>query len=152
MSCMFRFSGDAVDVALLERLCPIPNAITFRKGEPRRPGSQVPANQTSGLAVELTSEAAAFAAIDVQRQEVIDCLKAHASTWQAMRQVPGLEVVVIDFGIVMRNVAAQFDHFSSELIQSAAAVGAGIELSQYPPTRLKNRHIKNRSALRRLWT
>jgi hypothetical protein len=138
-------------VSALEHNCPLKGASVFRKGEAAHGRPNARQNETSGLTIELTSDSAAFADLAIQQLEVLAVLNKHLHNWKLMRSTPGLEIAVLDFGIEMRNVAAQFDQFTQELVQAAAAVGASLELSQYPPERLKKWHVRRRRTLRNLF-
>ncbi len=48
-----------------------------------------------------------------------------------LQKSPGIEHLVLDFGICRRDVMAQIDRFPAELIALAGAMGMGIALSQY---------------------
>jgi hypothetical protein len=69
-----------------------------------------------------------------QVDDAILFLKANHDEIVRLRQTPGLDGLVLDFGIARRDVAVQCDSFPSELVRLAAEFDLGLEMSQYPPS------------------
>jgi hypothetical protein len=65
-------------------------------------------------------------------------LLAESDEIHRLRTFPGLEDLILDFGIERRDVAVQSDHLPADLIRAAGALGLGIDLSQYPPRDVKD--------------
>ena len=146
MACVIHLIGDEADVDELLRLCPIEPATSFRRGEPRstRPGARPAA--TSGIALVISE--ADFDSFDQQQADAMEFLRSHATAMSALRKVHGVTGAFIDFGISMRNVVAQSDTFSAELLKVLAPLALDLTLSQYPVAKKMSRIRQYRRALR----
>jgi hypothetical protein len=59
-------------------------------------------------------------------------LIAHRKELARLMEAPGVEDVVLDFGIKRLDMAVQSVTFPAQLIRLAGDLGLAIELSQYP--------------------
>ena len=146
MGCILHFVGREADVERLVALSPVEPCSVWRRGVPRnaRPNSR-PA-VTSGLT--LTVSDAEFEDLEKQQADAIQFLRAHTSVLKSMSEVAGVEHATLDFGIAMRDVVIQSDHFPADLIAALAASGCSMELTQFP-TGPKAKNLKRyRKALR----
>lgn len=63
--------------------------------------------------------------------DTIAFLTTHRQEMLHLVKTPGLEYLILDFGIARHDVLAQYDRFPVELIRLAAEFGMSIELSHY---------------------
>ncbi len=87
-------------------------------------------HETSCMNV-LGSEAE-FHEFTLQVEETTAFLEAYKEELLRLRGFPGIEGIVIDFGIARRDVIVQSDFLPPSLIRLAAELGLGILLTQYP--------------------
>lgn len=131
MSCILRVFGDALNVeALLTQLALEPDRV-WRKGDPRfksKPNGEVLNNSGASF---MASEAEMFE-FNIQAEEASAFLEKHRLDIRKMVDYPGVDGVVLDFGVELRDVAIHSDYLSPKLIQAAAQAGIGVELSHYP--------------------
>ena len=66
-----------------------------------------------------------------QVEDAIRFLDDHRRELAVLRQTPGLEGLVLDFGVADREATARFDFLPPALIRLAAEFGMGIEVSHY---------------------
>ena len=139
MACVLHFFGADAHVDELLRLAPAPTCAVYRKGKPSsdRPAARLAA--TSG--VSMVASDTDFDDLDEQQAQALTFLRQHHLALAAMRDVPGLEVASIDFGISMRNVVMQSDTFDADLLVEIARLRMRMVLSQYPTAR-KTRKLK----------
>ena len=147
MGCVLHFIGDDFDVHGLEVLCPIEPCKVWRKGAPRssRPNARV--CTTSGLSLVVSD--AEFECFEEQQSDAIKFLKGHQTTLQQMLSHPGVSSSVIDFGIAMRNVIAQTDELSADLVACIGGLGLKLAISQYPVAQKFKRIKQYRRAFRK---
>lgn len=129
----------------LVALSPVEPCNVWRRGVPRssRPNSR-PA-VTSGLTLVVSD--AEFEDLE-QQADAIQFLRAHSSILKNMSEVAGVEHATVDFGIAMRDVVVQSDHFPADLIAALAVAGCGMELTQFPTGRKAKNLKRYRKALR----
>lgn len=130
----------------LVALSPVEPCNVWRPGVPRssRPNSR-PA-VTSGLTLAVSD--AEFEDLEQQQADAIQFLRAHSSILKNMSEVAGVEHATLDFGIAMRDVVVQSDHFPADLIAALAVAGCGMELTQFPTGRKAKNLKRYRKALR----
>lgn len=132
MSAVLRASGPDFDV---DAFVPHPDwtiANVFHRGEPRLPHSQQDwgTHRHSGLYIVVSdADLRDFAG---QVANAIEFLSAYAEEVRTLAGWPGMDGVVLDFGIERRDTATQCDCFPAELVRLAGACGLALELSQYP--------------------
>lgn len=145
MGCILHFVGREADVESLVALSPVEPCNVWRRGVPRssRPNSR-PA-VTSGLTLVVSD--AEFEDLE-QQADAIQFLRAHSSILKNMSEVAGVEHATVDFGIAMRDVVVQSDHFPADLIAALAVAGCGMELTQFPTGRKAKNLKRYRKALR----
>ena len=130
MSCMLAITGYKLNIDKLLRFKLVPDT-TWVKGEARissRPNGKK--RLTSG-AKYLVSDAG-FDNFKKQKSDTIKFLKHNKNIITKIMKMKKVDGGTLDFGIEMRDVAAQYDSFCPELIKLAGELGLGIELSQYP--------------------
>lgn len=132
MSCVLRAHGSDFLVDLFLQESDLIPCTVYRKKEPRSPASepQRKVHESSGLHVDVSG--ADFGNLHDQIQDAISFLQKHKMELERLCKFPGVERVILDFGIAKRATAAQYDHFPPELLYLAGSLGIGIELSQYP--------------------
>ncbi|MES2792583.1 MAG: DUF4279 domain-containing protein [Planctomycetota bacterium] len=89
---------------------------------------------------------------DLQGQidRTIEFLKANRTELLRLKALDGIEWFALGFAIHRRDVLAQYDKFSRELIALAAEFGLSIELNQYAvKTRIKKRSKKKATGKQR---
>ena len=128
--CVLRVSGKVFDVdRFLKGSKLIPCAV-FRKGEPRFSNARQTrkVNKYSGFNVD-----AAFSTplLSKQVRHAVTFLKKYRQELMKLRRFSGVEDARLDFGILQRGTAAQFDYFPPELIRLAGELSIGIEISRY---------------------
>ena len=131
MSCVLRANGSSfLFDEFLKDSDFVPCAV-YRKGEARssRKGPEK-VEQSSGLHVVVSE--AEFDTLDRQIQDAIAFMQQHKTELKRLCSFPGVEAVILDFGIEKRDVGSQFDYFPPVLLSLAGSLGIGIELSQYP--------------------
>jgi hypothetical protein len=101
---------------------------------------------TSGLTLVVSD--AEFEDLEQQQADAIQFLRAHSSILKNMSEVAGVEHAILDFGIAMRDVVVQSDHFPADLIAALAVAGCGMELTQFPTGRKAKNLKRYRKALR----
>ncbi|WP_228899526.1 hypothetical protein [Acidovorax sp. Leaf73] len=146
MGCIIHFVGREADVESLVALSPVEPCNIWRRGVPRssRPNSR-PA-VTSGLTLVVSD--AEFEDLEQQQADAIQFLRAHSSILKNMSEVAGVEHATLDFGIAMRDVVVQSDHFPADLTAALAVAGCGMELTQFPTGRKAKNLKRYRKALR----
>lgn len=146
MGCILHFVGREADVESLVALSPVEPYGVWRRGVPRtsRPNSRPAA--TSGLSLMVS--AAEFEELELQQADAIQFLSAYSGVLKTMSEVAGVERATLDFGIAMRDVIVQSDHFPADLIAALAAAGCGMELTQFPTGRKAKNLKRYRKALR----
>lgn len=131
MSCILRVFGSSLNVeALLAQTALKPDRV-WKKGEPRsetKPNGETLSNSSASF---LASEAD-MSEFDTQAKEASAFLEMNHSEIRKMVVFPGVEGVVLNFGLELRDVAIHSDYLSPKLIQVAAQSGIGVELSHYP--------------------
>lgn len=75
---------------------------------------------------------APFTDLPGQVQDAMAFLADHAVEVARLVAFPGVEEVVLDFGVARRDVAVQTDRLPTELIRAAGRLGLGVDLSSYP--------------------
>jgi hypothetical protein len=146
MVCIFRISGQELDVETLVRLSPVEPCAVFKRGEPvsTRPNSRHA--QISGVNLEISD--ANFDDLQRQQADAIAFLRTHASALLEMRGLVGVERASLGFGIAMRDVVVQSDAFTAELIALIAPLRCSLEISQYPVSETSRNIRRYRKALR----
>lgn len=137
MSCILRVFGSSLNVeALLAQTALEPDRV-WKKGEPRfktKPDGETLNNSNASF---LASEAD-MSEFDIQTREASFFLEKNHSEIRKMVVFPGVEEVVLDFGVELRDYAIHSDYLPPKLIQVAAQAGIGLELSHYYPCSKEN--------------
>ena len=74
---------------------------------------------------------AGFHEFAAQLEDAVEFLTVSAGEVRRLVDFPGVTGAVLDFGIAWRDVLAQSDQFSAELVRLAGACGIALELSHY---------------------
>jgi hypothetical protein len=113
----------------------------YRKGEPRFPASRLDGRCNDASDINVVASEADFHEFPRQVEETSAFLEAHKEELARLRDFPGVEGVVLDFGIARRDVAVQCNELSPKLIRLAGELGLGIELSLYPASEEKEGEV-----------
>lgn len=97
----------------------------WHKGEPRRDGH----HEGSGFNIDVCDVESG--GLKEQTQKAIAFLSDNYTELRKLMEFSGVEIGVLDFAIAKRNVMAQFDRFSTELVRLAGSLGLEIALLQY---------------------
>lgn len=128
MSSILRISGETLNIeALLSQNVLSPYRI-WKKGESRIRNGKI--HSDSG-ACFLASDAD-FDEFTQQVCEATEYLAVHATAIAKMVSFPGVQHAVLDFGVaIYEGPVCQFTYLPPKLIQLAANVGIGVEVSHY---------------------
>jgi hypothetical protein len=129
MGCILRLTGSNLAVDDLLRLCTLEAYRVDRKGQAGPLKSSPPRAQPG---IHLSVSDRSLDDLPGQIAEAISYLEINEGAIRRLREFPGVERAGLDFGIAWRDVAAQFDHFPSRLLQLAGNLGLDLELSHYP--------------------
>lgn len=131
MSAILRAYGTNFDVDAFVASCAWKIAAVFHRGDARLPGSRrtTSTRESSGMNVDVSG--AGFDQFARQVGDATAFLREHADTVRRLVAFPGVEAVVLDFGIARRDGPAQSDVLPAELIRLAGACGIALELSHY---------------------
>lgn len=132
MAAVLRADGKAFDV---DRFCAATRLAAdavYRRGEPVFPATQPDGRRHDRSGVHIVVSEATFDDLPGQVREATAFLLTHRADVAELVGLPGVEGVVLDFGITRRDVAVQCDVLPPELVRAAGALGLGIELSHYP--------------------
>ena len=135
MSCILRFSTPDGDTDAIVSNLNLEIDDVYRKGEPKQI-RKWGLHEASGL--QIVASKAGFDAFKTQVSETTSFIKANLEELLKLGQyaqaLPG-SLFLFDFGITTRmyDVGVQCDYFPAELVSLVGKLGAGIELSQYPP-------------------
>jgi hypothetical protein len=131
MGCVLRAAGRSFDVDKYLKRTPFVRYSMYRKGEPRfthKPKGEI--NKTTGINITISD--GSFDDLQRQIRSAVRFLERYKMEIRRLARFKGLDgAPALDFGINKRNVAGQFDRFSSEIVSLAGALGLAIELSQY---------------------
>jgi hypothetical protein len=102
-----------------------------RRGAPVFPVSQPSGRRNERSGVHVLASDADFNEFPRQVEEATVFLRGNTDQLRRLCEFPGIESVMLDFGIECRDVPVQCDYLTPELIRLAGSLGLGIELSQY---------------------
>ena len=135
MSCILRFSAPDCDIDAIVSNLNLELDSVYRQGEPKQI-RKWGLYETSGL--QIVASEAGFDEFKKQVAETTTFIENNVSELLKLGQyaqaLPG-SILLFDFGINTRmyDVGAQCDYFPAALVGLIGRIGAGIELSQYPP-------------------
>lgn len=132
MSAVIKASGEQFDVDAFLAGCTLPVWTVYRRGERRFPGSQSNKDKQTASGVHVVASGADFDEFPKQVTDATEFLRVQAEQLLRLRSFPGVQVVVIDFGVERRDVAIQCDYLTPELVGLAGSLGMGIALSIFP--------------------
>lgn len=136
MSCILRVYGSSLNVETLLAQTALEPDRVWKKGEPRfksKPNGETLNNSGASF---LASDAD-MSEFDTQTDDASVFLEENHSEIRKIVVFPGVEGVVLDFGVELRDVTIHSDYLPPKLIQAAAQVGIGVELSHYPCSKEK---------------
>lgn len=130
MSCHLRVFGESLDIdALLKQVKLKPHRV-WRKGElcfPNDPESEIyTLSGANFLASDFCPDE-----FDGQVDEATAFLKKHQKDVVKMVALPGVEDVILDFGIALRDVAIHSDYLPPAFLSLAGKLGIWVELSHF---------------------
>jgi hypothetical protein len=129
--CVLHVSGSRLDPATAVGLQPYR---VYRAGDPRRASRpDGPGWNTSGFSVTVSD--AAWSDLKRQVSDACAFLDHHGDALRALKASGAIEDMRLDFPVHLRiseNVFAQFEFFPPELLEKAAGLGLGLEISIYP--------------------
>ncbi|PRC92731.1 hypothetical protein [Solimicrobium silvestre] len=127
MSCIFRVSGDGLDVdALILRNKLAANRI-WRRGEPRLLKGRIHSNAGANY----IASQADLDQFEIQIQETIVFLEKNLSEILAIACFPGVDDARLDFGVVYQENFVESTYLSPKLLKLIAQAGIGVEISRY---------------------
>ena len=132
MSCMLRASGDDFDVDAFLASCELEPIAVYHRGEPRFPASQPEGPRNSRSGVNFEASGADFSELALQMEEALAFLRENEPFLARLRDCPGVEVLVLDFGAEIHPPGWCSFNFRSELLLAMGALGISLELSVYP--------------------
>ena len=86
----------------------------------------VPSRSTDGCSVNVAVSEASFTDLSRQIRDAVDFLKKHQAILKSLNAQGSL-----DFGIARRDVAAQTNHFPSDLLGLVSELELGLDVSIY---------------------
>jgi hypothetical protein len=128
MSCVLRARGTSFDVEKFLASSTLKPLTVWRAGNSQSPRSTP--QSTSGFHV-----AASDADFDNPKQQIADTIqfvRANGAELRRLAKFPGVEGVEFDFGIADRDVPAQSDRFSPELLRALGDLNATLAITRYP--------------------
>jgi hypothetical protein len=131
VSCMFRVSGEYLDIEELVKAITLEPNRVWRKGEPRsesKPDSRI----LSKSGASFIASSADMDEFEIQLKEATDFIKNNIIQIQKIVGFNGVSEAVFDFGVELRDVAIHCDYLSPEFVRYAAEAGIGVEISHYP--------------------
>ncbi len=128
--CVLRAYGATFDPDAFVRTESIFVHQVYRKGEPRRPRSKR-INETSGLTGDVSG--ASWANLPAQIVDAVHYLTIHEAELRRLVAFPGVDGVVLDFPVDLKQRWIQSYDFPASLVRAAGALGIGLELSLYVP-------------------
>lgn len=127
--CILRAMGGDFNVDGFLSTSSLKPYLVWRKDAPLRPNSPPPPN--SGLAI-LVSDASGDD-LEGQVRDAEWFLETNKQQLELLSQADGVELIVLDFGIVRNEeLVVQSAYFPVGLVSLTGALGIGIVLTQYP--------------------
>lgn len=128
MGCVLRAGGKRFDVdSYLQQSSLLPLAI-YHVGEKSFPQSRGPSAQ-SGFNVSVSD--AEMSELEIQIKDAIAFLNSNRVELIRLRDFPGVENSVLDFGVEQIDLPIQGNRFPSELLRLAGAMNLDLEISRY---------------------
>jgi|SRR5215471_16438854 len=133
MPAIIRAYGTHFDVDAYLKDCALPVCAVKRRNDLVFPVSGPDGRRHEQSGVHVVVSDAGFDDFPRQVAEATAFLTTHERELRRLSAFPGVEPMVLDFGIARRDVPIQCDRLPSDLLQLAGALAIDIELSQYPP-------------------
>lgn len=131
MSCVLRAYGSEFDVDdYLSQVELTELLFIVRRRGLRRYERQKDPDTTSGF--NLIVSEAEFTELGQQQADARAFLRKYERELRLLAAFPGVEDIVLDFGIEDRDVAAQADYFPPELLRRMGLLQIGLVVSRYP--------------------
>ncbi|MBC3860714.1 hypothetical protein H8K32_01280 [Undibacterium jejuense] len=129
MSCVFRISGELLDIDALLAQCAIPVCRMWRKGEPRI----LKGKFHSDSGANFIASDADFVEFDNQLVDATAFLKGHASEIAKIIAFPGLQNAILDFAVATKDgYTTQSSYLPPKFVQLVARLEIGVGISHYP--------------------
>ena len=132
LAAVLRASGPDFDVDAFVADCRWNIAKVFHRGEALLPKTRPEGRKRQESGLNASVSKAGLHQFAEQVEDAVNFLTESMAEVQRLVAFPGVTGVVLDFGIAFRDVVAQSDQFSSELVRLAGAAGVALELSLYP--------------------
>lgn len=132
MSAMIRASGTNFDPDHFCSQSQLHPCELFRRGEPYFSASQSDGRRYEHSGINIVASDAEFDEFDRQVDEAAAFLKGHHDELSRLRDFPGIEGIMIDFGAKHKDVYVECYSLSPELVRLAGELGRSIEISLYP--------------------
>ncbi|MDR2212110.1 MAG: hypothetical protein LBE21_00590 [Pseudomonadales bacterium] len=131
MSAVIRAYGANFDVDAFLPSCALPVSAAKRRGELVSPKTQANGRRHERSGIHIIASDAGFEEFPRQVTEATAFLRAHAASLRQLLDFPGVESVTLDFGIEAPSAFARSNYLPPELVNLAAALGLGLEISCY---------------------
>src|SRR5437879_2204601 len=132
MSCVLRAGGTNFAVNEFLASSAIRPTATFHRGEPRFATSQPNGPKLNASGFNMVASQTDFADIEIQITEAIHFLEQNQMELTRLVAYPGVEEVMLDFGIEERDIAAQTERFPPKLLSILGRLGIWLEFTLYP--------------------
>ena len=132
MSAVLRVSGVNLaidDFLALSKLTPVS---VFRKGEPRYPASQPNGRKFDRSGANFSASEADMSDFNLQLEEAEVFLRAYATEISALRDLPGMESVTLDFGVETKPPHWSTFTLPHSLSEMATRLEIDLAISVYP--------------------
>lgn len=123
--CVLRVEGSSFDVDRFMAGSKLSPCKIWHVGE--KAGKTRPASVTAGIHV-VTSNADD---LPTQIEQTLEFLRRRRDELLRLRDEKGVDDLLLDFSVLDRDVAAQYDRFPAELVRVASDYGMAIEISRY---------------------
>ena len=130
MGCILRVTGSNLVVDDLLRATSLKPYRMDRKGEPGPLKSSRP-RVRSGAHFSVSDRE--FSDLVGQISEAIGYLETNGPEIRRLAAFPGVESMVLDFGVEWRDVAVQYDRFPAKILELAGVLGLDLEISHWFP-------------------
>lgn len=131
MTCMLRASGVAFDVDDFVAASPLVIHSSWRRGEKKFRGSAQEARMSSS-GIRVIASAADFDEVTQQLSDAVQFLAANLEAIQRLSSFPGVEEVLLDFGVAIHPPGWASFTFPVELLKLAAEARVAVAVSVYP--------------------
>jgi hypothetical protein len=128
MGCVLRVAGEGLDVDAFFQQSSLQPLAVYRVGDKGFPKSRGPCIQP-GFNVSVSD--AEMSELDIQIKDAIAFLNSNNIELLRLRDFPGAENLVLDFGVEQIDVPIQGNRFPAELLRLAGAMNIDLQVSRY---------------------